>query len=76
MKRRMFMRSVAALAAGLVVPFGTGKSELVAVCVEPTKAGAITIPFKTLPMNTYIRGPRFVVMTDCIETARGRMCSH
>ncbi len=34
------------------------------------KVAAISIPFSTLPMNLYIRGPRYLVMFDRIVTPR------
>lgn len=37
---------------------------------EPNSPAAISVPFATLPMNRYIRGPRFRVMFDRIMTPR------
>jgi hypothetical protein len=37
---------------------------------EPNSPGAISVPFGTLPINRYIRGPRFRVMFDRILTPR------
>jgi hypothetical protein len=37
---------------------------------EPQSPAAISVPFATLPMNRYIRGPRFRVMFDRIMTPR------
>ena len=37
---------------------------------EPDSPAAISIPFATLPMNLYIRGPRYRVMFDRIATPR------
>lgn len=37
---------------------------------EPDSPAAISIPFATLPMNLYIRGPRYLVMMDRIVTPR------
>lgn len=37
---------------------------------EPDSPAAISIPFATLPMNLYIRGPRYLVMLDRITTPR------
>jgi len=37
---------------------------------EPQSPAAISVPFATLPMNRYIRGPRFRVMMDRIMTTR------
>jgi hypothetical protein len=37
---------------------------------EPDSPAAISIPFATLPMNLYIRGPRYLVMLDRIVTPR------
>lgn len=37
---------------------------------EPDSPAAITIPFATLPVNFYIRGPRYRVMFDRIVTPR------
>lgn len=37
---------------------------------EPDSPAAISIPFATLPINVYIRGPRYVVMFDRIVTPR------
>ena len=37
---------------------------------EPQSPGAISVPFATLPINRYIRGPRFRVMFDRIMTPR------
>lgn len=37
---------------------------------EPDSPAAISIPFATLPMNLYIRGPRYPVMLDRIVTPR------
>lgn len=37
---------------------------------EPDSPAAISIPFATLPMNLYIRGPRYPVMMDRIVTPR------
>jgi hypothetical protein len=37
---------------------------------EPESPAAISIPFATLPLNTYIRGPRYRVMFDRIVTPR------
>jgi hypothetical protein len=37
---------------------------------EPNSPAAISIPFGTLPLNRYIRGPRFRVMFDRIVTPR------
>jgi hypothetical protein len=37
---------------------------------EPQSPGAISVPFGTLPINRYIRGPRFRVMFDRIMTPR------
>jgi hypothetical protein len=37
---------------------------------EPNSPEAISVPFATLPMNRYIRGPRYRVMFDRILTPR------
>lgn len=37
---------------------------------EPQSPGSISVPFGTLPVNRYIRGPRFRVMFDRILTTR------
>jgi hypothetical protein len=37
---------------------------------EPDSPAAISIPFATLPMNLYIRGPRYLVMLQRIATPR------
>jgi len=37
---------------------------------EPNSPGAISVPFATLPINRYIRGPRFRVQFDRILTTR------
>jgi len=37
---------------------------------EPQSPAAISVPFATLPMNRYIKGPRFRVMFDRIMTPR------
>ena len=37
---------------------------------EPNSPGAISVPFATLPINRYIKGPRFRVMFDRILTPR------
>lgn len=37
---------------------------------EPNSPAAISIPFATLPINVYIRGPRYRVMFDRIVTPR------
>lgn len=37
---------------------------------EPNSPAAISVPFATLPLNRYIRGPRFRVMFDRIMTPR------
>jgi hypothetical protein len=37
---------------------------------EPDSPAAISVPFATLPMNRYIRGPRYRVMFDRILTPR------
>jgi len=37
---------------------------------EPDSPAAISVPFATLPMNLYIRGPRYLVMLQRIETSR------
>jgi hypothetical protein len=37
---------------------------------EPQSPAAISVPFATLPMNRYIRGPRFRVMFDRIMTPK------
>lgn len=37
---------------------------------EPDSPAAISLPFATLPMNLYIRGPRYLVMMDRIVTPR------
>lgn len=37
---------------------------------EPDSPAAISIPFATLPVNLYIRGPRYRVMFDRIATPR------
>ena len=37
---------------------------------EPNSPAAVSVPFATLPMNRYIRGPRFRVMFDRILTPR------
>jgi hypothetical protein len=37
---------------------------------EPDSPAAISVPFATLPMNRYIRGPRFRVMFDRIMTPK------
>ncbi len=37
---------------------------------EPNSPGAISVPFATLPINRYIRGPRFRVMFDRILTPK------
>jgi len=37
---------------------------------EPDSPAAISVPFATLPMNLYIRGPRYLVMMDRIVTPR------
>jgi hypothetical protein len=37
---------------------------------EPDSPGAISVPFGALPMNRYIRGPRYRVMFDRIVTTK------
>lgn len=37
---------------------------------EPRSPAAISIPFATLPMNLYIKGPRYSVMFDRIATTK------
>lgn len=37
---------------------------------EPDSPGAISVPFASLPMNRYIRGPRYRVMFDRILTPK------
>lgn len=37
---------------------------------EPDSPAALSVPFATLPMNLYIRGPRYLVMMDRIVTPR------
>jgi hypothetical protein len=37
---------------------------------EPNSPGAISVPFASLPMNRYIRGPRYRVMFDRIMTPK------
>lgn len=37
---------------------------------EPDSPAAISVPFATLPMNMYVRGPRYLVMMDRIVTTR------
>lgn len=37
---------------------------------EPDSPAAISIPFATLPLNIWIRGPRYLVMMDRIVTPR------
>jgi len=37
---------------------------------EPESPGAISVPFASLPMNRYIRGPRYRVMFDRILTPK------
>ena len=37
---------------------------------EPQSPGAISVPFATLPINRYIKGPRFRVMMDRILTPK------
>jgi hypothetical protein len=37
---------------------------------EPQSPGAISVPFATLPINRYIKGPRFRVMFDRILTPK------
>ena len=37
---------------------------------EPDSPAAISVPFATLPMNLYIRGPRYLVMLERIVTPR------
>lgn len=37
---------------------------------EPNSPGAISVPFASLPMNRYIRGPRYRVMFDRILTPK------
>lgn len=37
---------------------------------EPDSPGAISVPFATLPINRYIRGPRYRVMFDRILTPK------
>lgn len=37
---------------------------------EPDSPAAISVPFATLPLNMYIRGPRYLVMLDRIVTTR------
>jgi len=43
---------------------------VVVVDKEPGSPAAISIPFATLPINVYIRGPRYRVMFDRIVTPR------
>ena len=43
---------------------------VVVVDKEPGSPAAISIPFATLPINIYIRGPRYRVMFDRIVTPR------
>jgi len=40
------------------------------VDMEPGSPAAVTVPFGTLPKNFYIRGRRYVVMFDRIQTRR------
>jgi hypothetical protein len=53
-----FLGAAAALAAGASIPLAAPKPAV----------AAISIPFKTLPMNKYIRGPRYYVVFDRIVT--------
>ena len=43
---------------------------VIVVDKEPGSPAAISIPFATLPINVYIRGPRYRVMFDRIVTQR------
>lgn len=43
---------------------------VIVVDKEPGSPAAVSIPFATLPMNVYIRGPRYRVMFDRIVTPR------
>jgi len=43
---------------------------VIVVDKEPGSPAAISIPFATLPINVYIRGPRYRVMFDRIVTPR------
>jgi len=43
---------------------------VIVVDKEPGSPAAITIPFATLPINVYIRGPRYAVTFDRIATPR------
>lgn len=42
----------------------------IVVDMEPNSPAAISVPFATLPMNRYIRGPRYRVMFDRVMTPR------
>lgn len=65
LSRRGFIRAAAAAIAGAPL------AQAVAAAAPPIASGAISIPFKTLPTNVYIRGPRYKVMFDRIVTPRG-----
>src|SRR4051812_25433439 len=43
---------------------------IIVVDKEPNSPAAISVPFATLPINLYIRGPRYRVMFDRILTPR------
>ena len=69
-RRRGFFGAVAAVFCGAPLAPAVAKY---AVATSPAP-GAITIPFATLPFNTYIRGPRYRVMFDRVMPVRGARC--
>jgi len=52
-------------------------TKVLAAATPPAAApAALSIPFATLPINTYIRGPRYRVMFDRIITPKYRKLSN
>jgi hypothetical protein len=56
MKRRSFFKTIAAAAAAVAIPGSVPR--------PVSHPAAISIPFKTIPINMYIKGPRYKVMTS------------
>lgn len=72
MSRAMTRRSVLRAMIGAVLAPIAVAAMPTAAPVAANKSAAISIPFTTLPVNTYIRGPRYLVMTSREVAVRGR----
>ncbi len=65
MDRRNFLKSLAAAGASCMIPATVAAAPILVKSTPlPEVPAAVSIPFRNLPVGSYIRGPRYEVIFD------------